>query len=409
MTRLRIISSAALFCATSLLPLSNARGQQVTVMGEVRGNDQVTPPPGWRVNVTSWINGRSGTQIISNGVNYIYPVRPPGPVQLVYSSAGYRSRGEDVTFTGGNPLRKDVVLNRITSYRTGSLQEQRAQLHQELEEQAELARIGGAAAQDVFRWNLHLYELLYRNTELSWDVRAFSSRPDVISMQRTEGFLERQALYERLVDESTEPRYALSPDEITEALRARSLGTAIRTRLLWMLIDGAPAGEQRQRALDALRSVELEGDPTLTAVAFVGLLRLGNPTDVALVLRAAGSTQPIPAFAAVDAIRITRHGEGADALISLVQSGRESQLRAAAAHALVTVAPDRATPVLLRTLSSAAQPEVTLSILDAFQGSRKFASADPALQAALHRLLAHPNEEIRIEAGTLLQGTGQTP
>lgn len=409
MTGLRFVASAAFVCMTSLLPLSNASGQQVNVMGEARGDDHGTPPPGWTVIVTSWINGVAGETINSNGVNYIYPLQPPGPAKLVYSREGYRSRGEDVIFTGGNPLRKDVVLERIKQYRTGSLPERSARLRQELDQQAELARMGGAAAQEVFRWNLQLYERLYRNTELSRDVREFSSRPDIISMVRTDGFLERDPIYERLLDASPNADPAFSPDEITAALRARSLGATIRSHLIWMLIDDAPTGDERQRALDAIRAVALEEDPGLSVAAFAALLRLGDPNDVALVLRAAVSTNSVRATSAINAIRISRLDEGADALIAIVQSGREPQLRAAAAYALASVAPERGTPALLRTLSSAEQPPVMLSTLDALGESRSLASADPTLQAALRRLLSHPNGEIRVEAAKVLQASGQAP
>lgn len=406
MTRSFSAVAAAFLSAIALTPLSVAHGQQVIVMGEARGNDHLTPPPRWSVLVTAWVNGIPGQEIYSNGVNYTYPLHPPGPVKLVYSSAGYQQHGEDVSLTGGNPLRKDVVLKRIVPYRTGSLEERRTKLREELNEQAEIARIGGAAAQDVYRWNLHLYERLYRSTELSRDVREFSSRSDITMMQRTDGFLERQSMYERLLPESTNAGSSFSSSEITQSLRKRLLGTTIRCRLAWMLIDASPVGEERQEALETLRSLATEGDPQLTTSAFGGLLRLGDSNDVAQVVQAMHSTSATLAFSAVNAIRITRFGEGANPLIALVQSALEPQLRAVAAHALAAVAPERATPVLLRTLSLTEQPEVLLSTLEALQTYRVFTSAD---QVALRRLLSHPNGEIRTEAARALQAAGQGP
>jgi HEAT repeats len=391
--------AAVTFGSTQLIWSADALSQEIALIGMARGNDYSAPPPNWRVWVAAYVNGTQGQTRTSEGELYYYPVRATtGQVKLVFWRTGYRGVGEDLVLNGGSPLRRDVVLRRIQSYSTGSVAERSANLQRELNEQAELAKLGGTEARDVFLWNLHLYEQIYRNSELSRDVRDFSSRADVTSM-RMQGFqLERASLYERISEQESGGAPRIGTEEIVRGMENPSLGSVIRSELIRILSRDGTSDELRPTTIEALRRVALGTDPAVAVAAFTALLRIGGTSDRSFVLQSAESSNSEHAVAAVGAIGAVRFPEGVDALVRMLQNRTDPRLRIVATHALVAVAPQRALPLLGQMMSATETPQVTLSALEAFQSARISQADSAALRQALVRLQSHPNLEVRAEA-----------
>lgn len=401
-----LLRAAFTMLAAGLCSTRGAAQTPLMLVGIVRGSDHVgKAPANWQVTI-SIVGGAPGTSKNSLGEIYVIP-RPPGPasLELYYVAPGYNERSLPVNTTGKSfayrPL-PDIDLPKIKKVAGLTA----GQLQQQLLESAELARRAGPEAIEIFRWNLEVYQHVYRqDTDKLRALDEFRARPELTPILSP---LEAPdaSIYRRIIEWQSGDVTELPTSDLLRIVRARGLPSSIRLEAAAALRSPSLAGPERATAISTVQ--DLLGDEAIAGLepAVVGVLAALGDGDARLrIVNDLRATEDERIWNAFAALEFTSVAGAEPELIRISRSHPDVNLRAGAMERLGASTNGPAVQTLLTSLRVDTEPEVRVSAARALGEILLRSGSAPNVTSALQDAVRGDSAvEVRVEAQRALSG-----
>ena len=359
----RLTARLTLVAAFASLFVTRAHAQPVLLVGNVKLADGANASD---VRVQGKYSGREGDLRTPARDIYVYLLPAAEPtIRLTFGMNGYDLQAIDVTPERTYASRvSDIVLTKVkippdagSQDADGEMESQVRVLRVHLDSQATIADRAGPAFVDIFQWNLAQYHVSLRDKPaLRAELEAFSASSEYrriaspVANPKIDTY--RKVIEMRSGVSSTLPASAA----LGLASDPRASGP-VRAAAIDALVGMSLAATDKSRVLSLLRSTSVSTrSQSLLTSSFIGLTKLGTPTDKSTVVRTTTSLSPDRVSAALSAIAITKVVDPDSLTGAVIRTNPNPAVRAAVLDNVAQREPDAKT--------SAAQTKVISEVLN---------------------------------------------
>lgn len=255
----------------------------------------------YRAKRSPWVN-------ITSGLSDPYRIMPNMTLRRIQSQQN----------TASIPPKENAPANVFTkvSYNPQGNETAAAEnLKKELEEQAELAR--ASKTEDVFQFNLEVYEDAYRNQPETLRRGIAQFRGDLKYQDVSVAPVGRAELYKKMIRRERGERVDIDSGSLINMANDDSVSPTIRKQSIRSMSLGTTGTATNDRTLDFLRQNARDPSSKFHVTALTQLIKIGPQSDKVEILKTLESDDAQVVAPVLTAIEAAKWEAGKDAVIKL--------------------------------------------------------------------------------------------